>query len=158
MKEKDYSIILNNIIDLLHKQIKYLNVRLDNIIDTNELIFKNRTMISNITSMNINDIINVAFYIKKQLCIKLQTIQHNISYDNIQVHIKNIYDQISSNLDIELNSIIGCIDTDIIQDIRDPTYYINEMIDNITKLIKQVKYLKIQLISEIIINIGLSEE
>ena len=158
MEEKDYSTILNNIIDLLHKQIKYLNVRLDNIIDTNELLFKNRTMISNITSMNINDIKNVAFYIKKQIYIKLQSIQHNISYDNIQVYIKNIRDQISSNLDIELNSMIECIDTDIIQDIRDPTYYINEMIDNIKKLIKYVEYLKIQLINEIIINIGLTEE
>lgn len=158
MEEKDYSTILNNIIDLLHKQIKYLNVRLDNIIDTNELLFKNRTMISNITSMNINDIKNVAFYIKKQIYIKLQSIQHNISYDNIQVYIKNIRDQISSNLDIELNSMIGCIDTDIIQDIHDPTYYINEMIDNIKKLIKYVEYLKIQLINEIIINIGLTEE
>lgn len=158
MEEKDYSTILNNIIDLLHKQIKYLNVRLDNIIDTNELLFKNRTMISNITSMNINDIKNVAFYIKKQIYIKLQSIQHNISYDNIQVYIKNIRDQISSNLDIELNSMIGCIDTDIIQDIRDPTYYINVMINNIKKLIKQVEYLKTQLINEIIINIGLTEE
>lgn len=158
MEEKDYSTILNNIIDLLHKQIKYLNDRLDNIIDTNELLFKNRTMISNITSMNINDIINVAFYIKKQICIKLHSNQHNISYNNIQVHIKNIRDQISSNLDIKLNSMIGYIDTDIIQDIRDPTYYINEMIDNIKKLIKQVEYLKIQLINEIIINIGLTEE
>lgn len=158
MEEKDYSTILNNIIDLLHKQIKYLNVRLDNIIDTNELLFKNRTMISNITSMNINDIKNVAFYIKKQIYIKLQSIQHNISYDNIQVYIKNIRDQISSNLDIELNSMIECIDTDIIQDIRDPTYYINVMINNIKKLIKQVEYLKTQLINEIIINIGLTEE
>ena len=158
MEEKDYSTILNNIIDLLHKQIKYLNVRLDNIIDTNELLFKNRIMISNITSMNINDIKNVAFYIKTQICIKLQSNQHNISYDNIQAHIKNIHDQISSNLDIELNSTIGRIDIDIIQDIRDSTYYVNEMIDNIKKLIKQVEYLKTQLINEIIINIGLTEE